>query len=269
MVLSGDNTDEAAEDWRCYHYADLQGGLVCAVLDDLVIALYVTVDELRGKRLGPGRPPRLSDAELVCLAVAQVLLGCNSERRWRRFVGHRLGHLFPYVPGQSGDNRRLRSAAPALRLAAEHLARTAPSWWDQWRLLDATPVPCGASQETVKRSALVEWASYGWDRSHSRWYWGCKLYLLAAPDGMPVSWWLASPSWASARSLPSCWGWQASRGCCGRGSSSPLTRAWPAASSRAGWPGWARCWSAPTAATSRTGTGRLVGSASGSSRSST
>ena len=166
---------------------------MCAVLDDLVIALYVTVDELLGKRPGPGRPPRLSDAELVCLAVAQVLLGCNSERRWLRFVGRRLRHLFPYVPGQSGYNRRLRAAAPALRLALEHLARQAPSWWDQWRLLDATPVPCGASRQTVQRSALAEWASYGWERSHSRWYWGLKLYLLATPDGMPVTWCLASP----------------------------------------------------------------------------
>jgi DDE family transposase len=166
---------------------------VCAVLDDLVIALYVTVDELLGKRPGPGRPPRLSEAELVCLAVAQVLLGCHSERRWLRFVGHRLGHLFPYVPGQSGYNRRLRAAAPALRLTLEHLARTTPSWWDQWRLLDATPVPCGASRQTVQRSALAEWASYGWDPSHSRWYWGLKLYVLAAPDGMPVAWGLATP----------------------------------------------------------------------------
>ena len=167
---------------------------MCAVLDDLVVALYVTVDELLGKRSRPGRPPRLSDAELVCLAVAQVLLGCNSERRWLRFVGHRLRHLFPYVPGQSGYNRRLRAAAPALRLTLEHLARTAPSWGDQWRLLDATPVPCGASRETVKRSDLAGWAGYGYDRSHSRWYWGLKLYLLACPDGMPTAWCLAAPS---------------------------------------------------------------------------
>jgi hypothetical protein len=41
-----------------------------ADLDDLVTALYVTVDDLLEPRRGPGRPPRLSDAELVCLAVA-------------------------------------------------------------------------------------------------------------------------------------------------------------------------------------------------------
>ena len=166
---------------------------MCAVLDDLVVARYVTVDELLGKRSRPGRPSRLSDAELVCLAVAQVLLGCNSERRWLRFVGHRLRHLFPYVPGQSGYNRRLRAAAPALRLTLEHLAAprrrggTSGGFWTR------TPVPCGASRETVKRSDLAGWAGYGCDRSHPRWYWGLKLYLLAAPDGMPVAWSLATP----------------------------------------------------------------------------
>jgi hypothetical protein len=68
-----------------------------ADLDDLVIALYVTIDELVEPRRGPGRRPKLTDAELVCLAVAQVLLGYHSERRWLRAVAGRHGHLFPYI----------------------------------------------------------------------------------------------------------------------------------------------------------------------------
>jgi hypothetical protein len=68
-----------------------------------------------------------------------------------------------------------------------------PSWCDGLRLLDATPLPCGQSRETVKRSALWPYAAYGYDRSHSRWYWGFKLYLLCAPDGMPITWCLATP----------------------------------------------------------------------------
>jgi hypothetical protein len=71
---------------------------VRADLDTLVIALYVTIDDLFGPRVGPGRRPELSDAELVCLAVAQVLLGGASERRWLRFARRRLGHLFPTCP---------------------------------------------------------------------------------------------------------------------------------------------------------------------------
>jgi hypothetical protein len=166
---------------------------VHACLDDLVTALYVTVDDLLEPRHGPGRPPKLSDAELVCLAVAQVLLGYHSERHWLRAVAGRLGHLFPYVCGQAAYNRRLRRAGPLVAVVLRALAVGSPTWCDQWRLLDATPVPCGTSRETVKRSALAGWAGYGYDASHHRFYWGLKLYLLAAPDGMPVAWCLANP----------------------------------------------------------------------------
>jgi hypothetical protein len=183
-----DSRDEVAESWRCSSNVDLQGGLVHAGLDDLVTALYVTIDDLLGPRIGPGRQPRLSDAELVCLAVAQVLLGARSERHWLRFAHTRLGHLFPYLPGQSGYNKRLRAVGHQLCLAIRHLATCSPSWWDGLRLLDATPVPCAASRQTVKRSALWPHAAYGYCRAHSRWYWGFKLYLLTAPDGMPISW---------------------------------------------------------------------------------
>jgi hypothetical protein len=167
---------------------------VRACLDDLVIALYVTIDELLEPRRGPGHPPKLTDSELICLAIAQVLLGYRSERRWLRAVKTRLGHLFPYVCGQAAYNRRLRRAAPLVAELLHAVAACSPSWCDQWRLLDATPVPCGASRQTVRRSDLAGWAGYGYDRSHSRWHWGLKLYLLACPDGMPVAWCLANPS---------------------------------------------------------------------------
>ena len=164
-----------------------------ADLDTLVTALYVTIDDLFGPRHGPGRKPKLSDAELVCLAVAQVLLGCDSERRWLRFANQRLGRLFPYLPTASAYNRRLRRAAALVVVALQDLAARAPSWWDQLRLVDSTPVPCAASRQTVNRSALVGHAGYGYCKSHHRYFWGFRLYVLAAPDGLPVAWCLATP----------------------------------------------------------------------------
>ena len=165
-------------------------------LDTLIAELYVRVDDLfieLGIRQRCGRPPRLSDSELVFLAVAQVLLGCNSERRWLRFASGRLGHLFPYLPGQPAYNKRLRAAARPLAHAILHLARLNPSWCDQLRLLDSTPVPCGASRETVKRSELRGWANYGYCASHSRFFWGLRLHLLTTLDGAVVAWALANP----------------------------------------------------------------------------
>ena len=53
-----------------------------------------------------GHPKKLADAELVCLAVAQVLPGTRSEHHWLRMCYGRLGHLFPYLPKQPGGPAR-------------------------------------------------------------------------------------------------------------------------------------------------------------------
>ena len=163
-----------------------------ADLDALLISLYVLIDDLlptRRRRFG--RPVRITDSELICLAIAQVLLDCPNERRFLRLARQRLGHLFPYIPGQSGFNKRLRQLAPQLVEAITILARLSPSFCDRLKLLDSTPVPCAASRETVRRSALAGIGGYGYCRSHSRWFWGFRLYLLCSPDGLPVGFELA------------------------------------------------------------------------------
>jgi len=165
---------------------------VTADLDTLLIGLYVlacrVLPEHRG---GPGRKPQITDAELVCLAVAQILLDCPSERRFLRFAMVRLSHLFPYLPKQPGYNKRLRRLTPQIVRVLNAIAFSSPSWCDNIRLLDSTPVPCGQSKETVKRSDFAGHATYGYCASHSRYFWGFRLYLLCASDGMPIAFELA------------------------------------------------------------------------------
>ena len=55
-----------------------------ADVDALLISLYVLVDDLLPASRRFGRPPRISDSELICLAIAQVLLDCPNERRFLR-----------------------------------------------------------------------------------------------------------------------------------------------------------------------------------------
>jgi hypothetical protein len=164
---------------------------VLAELDALLTALYVVVDDLLPARSGPGRRPKITDAELITLAIAQIFLDCPSERRFLRFARSRLGHLFTYIPKQPGYNKRLRRLAPAICHVIGYLARSSPSFCDRLRLVDSTPVPCGASRETVKRSELAGLAAYGYCASHSRYFWGLRLYLVCAPDGMPIAFCLA------------------------------------------------------------------------------
>jgi hypothetical protein len=78
--------------------------LVHATLDDLVLALYVTIDALlraHPEQLPPrptvGFVPKITDAELITLAVIRWPRwgGYTSERRWLRHARQHLSGRFP------------------------------------------------------------------------------------------------------------------------------------------------------------------------------
>ena len=176
------------------------GGLVDTDLDTLATALYVKIDdelkmrpELARSRPEIGLCPKLSDAELLTLAVIQALLGFTSETRFLRHASAHLRHLFPYVPGQSGYNKRLRRGAAQLHAVLRLLAGESESFFDDTWLVDSTPIECGRSRETAKRSDLVGFAGYGYCASHSRYFWGLRLHLVCTPAGLPITFALASP----------------------------------------------------------------------------
>ena len=151
---------------------------------------------LEHPQLAPERPvvgiaPKLSDAELVTLAVIQALLGYTSEARFLRYADTHLRPWFPYLPSRSGYNKRLRRSSPMLQRIMEYLARTSASWHDDLWLVDSTPVECGRSRGTARRSELVGWAEYGYCASHSRYFWGLRLHLVATASGLPIVWALA------------------------------------------------------------------------------
>jgi hypothetical protein len=181
------------------------GPAVIADLDTLLIALYVELTDriiptLRPpRRARPGRPPTVTDAELVCLAVAQVLLRYNDEHHWLRAAPARVGHLFPRLLSQPEYNRRLRGAADLLEATLRWLADHPPATTELLRLVDGTPVPCGTSRTTARRSDLFGYAGYGRDTSHHRFYWGANLLLVVTCEGTTTAFGLANPKLAGER----------------------------------------------------------------------
>src|SRR5665647_63240 len=86
-------------------------------LEALLTELYVLIDDqVVEPRQGRGRRPELSDSELLCLAVAQMLLGFHSERRW---VRHAQGNA------DLRKNVPLHASATRVPQAVEGLARAA------------------------------------------------------------------------------------------------------------------------------------------------
>jgi hypothetical protein len=143
-------------------------------------------------QLAPYRPevgidPKLGDAELVTLAVMQALPGFTSEARWLRHARAQRRHLFPYLPQQPGYSKRLRAAASMIRHCIRVLAASTTAWTDDVWVADSTPVECGRSRETARRSDLAGWAEYGYCASHSRYFRGLRLHLVCTLQGLPVA----------------------------------------------------------------------------------
>lgn len=162
-------------------------------LDALATSLYVTADDLLKQfpEQRPSRPlvgiaPKISDAELITLAVMQALRGYTSEARWLRFARKNLHGLFPDLPKQPGYNKRLRRLAGTMNWLIKILGSQTQIHDDQVWVVDSTPVECGRSRETAQRSDLAGWAEYGYCASHSRYFWGLRLHLVCTLHGLPV-----------------------------------------------------------------------------------
>jgi transposase len=160
-------------------------------LDLLLTAVFATADDLLPCRAKNARRS-VMDAEVVTLAVAQTVMNIASDREFLAVARRQLGALFPKLPAQPGYWKRRIRLAETIEWLIGVFAQQCPGYWDNVVLLDSTPVECGRSVETAKRSQLAPACAHHYSRSHSRWFWGMRLHLLAAPDGTPRAAILAS-----------------------------------------------------------------------------
>ncbi|HEY0316866.1 MAG TPA: hypothetical protein VGC49_01085 [Solirubrobacterales bacterium] len=123
---------------------------------------------------------------MIALAIAQVFLGVANDRQFLGFAIWRLGHLFPYLPQQPGYNKRLRALAPQIARAINYLAYVSPSIFDGLRLLDSTPLPCGASSSRGPPPTAIAEAI----RASS----GAFASICSAPPTAPTGWSATAPA---------------------------------------------------------------------------
>lgn len=155
-----------------------------ADLDLLLTAVFCTADDLLPEKAKNARRS-LTDAEVATLCVAQAVMGISSDREFLAVAKKQLGALFPKLPRQSGFHKRRARLAETIEWLSGVFAADSPGYGDPVVLLDSTPVECGRSVETVRRSEMADACGYGYCRSHSRWFWGMRLHLCCAPDGTP------------------------------------------------------------------------------------
>jgi hypothetical protein len=78
-------------------------------------------------------------------------------------------------------------AAALITTLIRLLAADTSLWTDDVWVVDSTPVECGRSRDNAKRSDLAGWVEYGYCASHSRYFWGLRLHLVATLGSLPVA----------------------------------------------------------------------------------
>jgi hypothetical protein len=162
-----------------------------ADLDLLLTAVFCAADDFLPDS-GRNARRRVTDAEVVTLCVAQQLLNVSSDREFLVVARGRLGHLFPRLPKQPGYHKRRHRLMDAIEWLCAIFAADSPGYYDSVVLVDSTPIECGRSVETSRRSELAPACAHGWEHTHSRWFWGMRLHLCCAMDGTPRAAILAS-----------------------------------------------------------------------------
>ena len=160
-----------------------------ASLETLVIAAYVFADSLRIPR--PGPQGKITDAELIALAVAQASMGMPSDRQFLGMVAYRLAGWFAHLPDQSQYNRRLRRLVPYIGMVQLGVAELIAS--GQTRLADGTLISCANYAGCASRSHFGGHAGYGYCPSKSLFVWGMRLVLVTDEKGVPVGYDLVAP----------------------------------------------------------------------------
>lgn len=152
-------------------------------LGALVVAAYLFADEYRVP-FTYGRPPQVSDAELVALAVGQAAMGISSDRQFLGLIPKVLPGWFPHLPDQSQYNRRLRGLVGLMSHVQERLSRLVDA--GRIRLADGTALEVAGYSGCEKRSHFVGFARYGYAKSEHRFIWGVRLILLTDERGTPL-----------------------------------------------------------------------------------
>ena len=160
-----------------------------ASLEDAITVLFCLVDDTY-TLLNPGwrsyeSLKRLSDSEVLTLALFQQLRGVESERSFLRDAQRFFAHLFPGIAGMhpSSLHRRVRK----LRRFLEPLRRTVlPELIGEPETLIVDSTLLGVLHpRQVSQSAGFEGAA--WARWGSFAVYGVKLHLLCSTNRVPLS----------------------------------------------------------------------------------
>ena len=169
-------------------------------LDSFLVSLYVLVDDWwreqhpPAARKRPGRPPLLSDSEVLTLAILAQWPRFRSERDFWRFASSHLRSYFPKLCTQGQFNRRVRALEPEMRALQRALSEELSDPSAVYRVLDTTLVAAIVRVRACRKGLFCGQATFGRSASKTEWVYGFKVALVVDPEGVITAFGLAPAS---------------------------------------------------------------------------
>lgn len=165
-------------------------------LETFLTSLYVVIDEW-WKRLYPrprqraGRPPSLSEPEVLTLAILVQWQRWRSERDFWRFADAHLRGYFPNLLSQSQLNRHIHALEPRKRALQRNLAESLVEPSEVYHVLDTTLIPAMVRVRACCKGLVAGQAAFGRCVSKTEWVYGFKVALSVSAKGVIMAFGLA------------------------------------------------------------------------------
>jgi len=165
-------------------------------LETMLVSLFVLVDDWwesvhPPSARKPGRPPSLSDPEVLTLAILAPWLRWRSEWDFFRFADAHLRGYFPNLLSHGQLNRRIRALEPELKAFQWDLAATLADGSEVYHVLDTTLIPAIVRVRACRKGLFAGQAAFGRCVSKTEWVYGFKVALSVSPKGVIMGFGLA------------------------------------------------------------------------------
>ena len=159
-------------------------------LSDFFLVTYVMIDdiyhqivpdEIRFRR--NYTQAKLSDSEVITLAIVGELQGITSEKAWIGLVRKNYKHLFPNLCNRTRFNRTRRHLNTIIDAIRNHIGGYLGYSNASVLIVDSMPIPVCEFGRAHFAKCFKELASYGYCASKKKTYYGFKLYDMVTIDG--------------------------------------------------------------------------------------
>ena len=160
-------------------------------LEDFILTIFVFVDDLYQEYVPTFiskrrqiQTAKLSDSEIIAIALCGEALGMDSELAWFSFVKKNLRSLFPNIGSRSRFNRTRRALCSTTELVREKLLALCSIFDSPYAIIDSFPLPvCKFGRAHFCRSFRGFGADYGYCPSKKEMYFGYKVHVLVTLQG--------------------------------------------------------------------------------------